>query len=73
MPKTAETFSRRVRLSQPAILTALALTGLALVALHANVGPKVADTVTVQTQMPVSPVKLQRVSTSRPDLPAVSR
>lgn len=73
MPKAAQTFSRRVRSSQPAILTALGLTGLALVALHANVAPKVADTVAVQTQMPVSPVKLQHVSNSGTALPAVAR
>ncbi len=73
MPKSAQTISRRVRLSQPAILTAIALTGLALVAWHATASPKVDDAVTVQTQVSISPIKLQRVSTSRPELPAVSR
>jgi hypothetical protein len=73
MPKPAQTFFRRMRSSRSAILTALGLTGLALFALHANIGPKVADIVTVQTQMPVSPVILQHVPNNGTALPAVAR
>jgi hypothetical protein len=68
-----QTFSRRARLSQPAILTALALTGLALLAWHATSGRRVDDTAALQTQMPVSPVEFHRVLSGGADLPAVAR
>jgi hypothetical protein len=67
MPRAERTFSRRVRLSQTAILTAVCLTALSLVALRAATTPQVAGATTVQVQAPVSPVNPHRVSNSQPD------
>lgn len=73
MLKSAQTISRRLRLSITAIATAVVLTGAALAAFFATAGQRTLTEYEVKVQWPVSSLDAQRVSKSEAALPAVAR